>query len=64
MIDCQISLNQERAAFGSLLLAEWVFVGGELCAAPLDWRGDPPFVANLVKTAMRLPVVGADKSFF
>lgn len=39
MIDCQIALNQERAACGSILLAEWVFVGGELCAVPLEREG-------------------------
>jgi hypothetical protein len=53
LIDCQIALSQERAAFGRLLLAEWVFVGGEPCV-PLDERGDPSFVANLRKTEMRL----------
>lgn len=60
MRDCQISSSGERAAVGSLLLAEWVFVGRELGAVPPNWSGDPPFVANLVKTGMRLPV-GADK---
>lgn len=58
--DCQISLSRERAALGRLLLAEWVCVGGELRAAPLDEKGDPPLVANLVKTEMRLQV-GAGK---
>ena len=61
MKDCQVSRRQERAAFGRLLLAEWASVGGELCAAPLDWRGDPPLVANLVKTEVRLQV-GAGSS--
>lgn len=34
--------------------------GRERRAAPLDERGDPPLVANLVKTEMRLQV-GAGK---
>lgn len=49
-------------AAGRLLLAEWVFVGGELGAVPHNCSRDPPFVANLVKTEMRLQV-GAGKSF-
>lgn len=49
-------------AVGSLHLAEWVFVGGELGAVPPNCSGDPPFVANLVKIEMRLQV-GAGKSF-
>lgn len=42
------------------MLAAWVLVGGELCALPLDCRGDPPLVANSVKNEMRLHA-GADK---
>lgn len=49
-------------AVGSLLLAEWVFVGGELGAVPPNCSGDPPSVANLVKTEMRLQV-GAGSHF-
>lgn len=49
------------AAFFWLRGCSWA---GAVCAAPLDWRGDPLFVANLVKTEMRLPSGGGREVVF